>query len=111
MIYDLIVNRERMFKNVQLAKEVKPLLWPWIGAVAAGALIAVKPLVDGAGMETLLTGIIGYGFLGGLALMATLSFGHELQDRTLPLLLTQPASRSWLWNQKMLIITGAVFAA
>jgi len=100
-----------MFKNVQLAKEVRPLLWPWIGAVAAGALIAVKPLVDGAGMGTLLTGIIGYGFLGGLALVATLSFGHELQDRTLSLLLTQPPSRSWLWNQKMLIICGAVFAA
>jgi hypothetical protein len=100
-----------MFKNVQLAKEVRPLLWPWVGAVAAGALIAIKPWADAFGLGTLLTGIIGYGFLGGLALVATLSFGHELQDRTLPLLLTQPLSRSWMWNQKMLIICGAVFAA
>jgi hypothetical protein len=99
------------FNKPQFLKELRPLLWPWIGAVAAGAFISFKPLVEGDGMEALITGIVVYGFLGGLALVATLSFGHELQDRTLPLLLSQPLSRSRLWNQKIIMITGAVFAA
>jgi hypothetical protein len=71
----------------------------------------VKPLLNSDGGGALLTVVIVYGFLGGLALVATLAFGQDLQDRTLPLLLSQPLSRSRIWNQKMILITAAVFAA
>ena len=96
--------------RMQLVKEFRPILLPWIGAVLAGSMIALKPLVDGVGFETLLILVVSYGFLGGLALVATLVFGQEVHDRTLPLLLVQPVSRSRIWRQKMLVATAAVIA-
>jgi ABC-type transport system involved in multi-copper enzyme maturation permease subunit len=99
------------WNRCQLKKEVRPLLLPWIGAVAAGSLIALRPLVEGEGLETLLTGIVAYGFFGGLALIAAMGFGQELHDRTLSLLLTQPRGRPSVWSQKILIIAVAVATA
>jgi hypothetical protein len=98
-------------RNPQLTKELRPLLLPWIGAVAAGSLIGLKPLLMGDAIEYMFTGFVTYGFFGGVALVATLGIGQELQERTLPLLLTQPLSRSRIWSQKMLLITVAVTAA
>lgn len=98
-------------RHPQLVKELHPLLLPWIGAVVAGSLIALRPLVDGEGLEGLLAGVVGYGFLGGLALVSTIAFGQELQERTLPLLLTQPLSRNRLWSGKMLLVATALPSA
>jgi ABC-type transport system involved in multi-copper enzyme maturation permease subunit len=98
-------------KHPRTVKELRPLLLPWIVAVFAGSLIALKPLFEGGGLGDLLPGIASYGFFGGLALIAVLSFGTELHERTLPLLLTQPFSRSRLWNQKMLTLTAAILTA
>lgn len=97
-------------KHPRLAKELRPLLLPWVVAVVAGGLPGFKPLVDWMGFENLL-GLAAYGFLGGLALLAVVSFGTEFHERTLPLLLTQPRSRSSLWNQKLLTVTVAVVVA
>ncbi|HLH52333.1 MAG TPA: hypothetical protein VKY92_01760 [Verrucomicrobiae bacterium] len=96
--------------GMQLVKEFRPILLPWIGAVIAGSLIVLKPLVDGVGLETLLIMVVSYGFLGGLALVPTMVFGQEVHDRTLSLLLVQPVGRSRIWRQKMLVAAGAVIA-
>lgn len=100
-----------ILKRPQLAKELRPLLLPWLGAVVAGSLVALRPLIDGVGLESLLVAIVLYGFLGGLALVAAVTFGEEFQNRTLPLLLTQPVRRSRLWNQKMMILAAALVSA
>ncbi|HTL19047.1 MAG TPA: ABC transporter permease subunit, partial [Patescibacteria group bacterium] len=98
-------------RNPQLAKELRHLRLPWIGAVAAGSLLAVRPLVEGEGLETLLMAIVLYGFFGGLALVAVVSFGGEFQEHTWALLLTQPVPRSQLWKKKLLLVIIAVVAA
>jgi ABC-type transport system involved in multi-copper enzyme maturation permease subunit len=94
----------------QLVKELRPLVLPWIGAVATGSLLAIRPLVQGEGLDGLFMGIAVYGFFGGLAFLTALSFGSEFHERTLPLLLSQPQTRFHLWNQKMLIAAVAVLA-
>jgi ABC-type transport system involved in multi-copper enzyme maturation permease subunit len=95
----------------QFSKELRPLVLPWIGAVAAGSLLSLTPLVDSDGLGSILRGVAIYGFFGGLALIAALALGAEFQEKTFPLLLTQPITRWRLWRGKMLVTTGAVATA
>jgi hypothetical protein len=46
------------------------------------------------------------GLMLGCALLVALSFGAEFQNRTLPLLLSQPCTRLRLWGEKMLVLAG-----
>ncbi|HEY6166524.1 MAG TPA: ABC transporter permease, partial [Verrucomicrobiae bacterium] len=46
-------------------------------------------------------------FFVGTALVAAMSFGTEFQQRTLPLLLSQPFERARLWRDKLLVLTAA----
>ena len=111
----------------RLLKEFRSLLLPWSIAVVAGAVLAVKLMVDPSAIEgfdlasgswtvidpfeSILARAAAFVFFGTLVIACALSFGTELQQRTLPLLLAQPIPRATLWNEKLLVLAGAVLAA
>ena len=99
-----------IFTRQQLKKELRPLLLPGAIAVLGGALIGLEPLLEGSGLEGLLVGVAFYAFFGGLVLLATTTFGTELHERTLVLLLSQPIPRARLWAQKMIALTIGTLA-
>src|SRR5260221_3543927 len=98
-------------KNPSILKETRPLLLPWLCAVFAGALFAIKPLVSEMGLGSFLLGLVVYGFLGGLAVVGSLAFGQEFHNRTMSLLLSQPLPRSEIWRQKTTIVAVMVTLA
>jgi len=53
-------------------------------------------------------GLAAFGFFGSTVLLAASSLGAEFQERTLPLLLSQPFNRSRLWNEKLLAVSSAM---
>ncbi|HWX21657.1 MAG TPA: hypothetical protein VN578_17270 [Candidatus Binatia bacterium] len=81
----------------RLLKEARPLFWPWCIAVVASlaALYSSGEFAAGVRAVTLCTSV---------ALLAALSFGSEFQQRTLPLLLSQPIERSRLWREKFFVL-------
>lgn len=80
-----------------VAKEVRALLPVWLGSVAvAGALAAA-----GLGIPRDL-GIFWYG--SACAALGALSIGHEYTNRTLPMLLAQPASRARILVRKLAVL-------
>jgi ABC-type transport system involved in multi-copper enzyme maturation permease subunit len=89
---------------VRIRKEARLLLWPWC-AVVAGALVSLILPEGHAEHLSALT------FFVGLPLLATLSLGSEFQQRTLSLWLAQPASRSALLAEKMIVGVPAVLSA
>ena len=99
--------------NRRLLKEIRPLLLPWSIAVVAGAVLAAKLMVNPSDnpFESTLARTAAFVFFGTLVIACALSFGTELQQRTLPLLLAQPIPRAKLWNEKLLVLAGAVLAA
>jgi len=112
--------------NRRLVKEFRSLLLPWSIAVVAGAVLAIKLMIDPAAIESFdvasgswttdpfestLARTAGFAFFGTLVIACALSFGTELQQRTLPLLLAQPLSRARLWNEKLLVLAAAVVSA
>jgi hypothetical protein len=82
-------------------KEFRPLILPACVAVA-GSIIPPKNDVGGM-LGTLAC-------FGGFALLAAMTFGLEFQHRTLGLLLSQPAERSHLWQNKLLTVGLAAVA-
>src|SRR6266446_3818415 len=99
--------------NRRLVKEMRSLLLPWCIAVVAGAVLAVKVMVDqfNEPFESTLANAAALAFFGTLVFACAMSFGTELQQRTLPLLLAQPLPRSRMWNEKLLVLAGSVLAA
>src|SRR5579864_3627810 len=90
-------------KKTRILKEAHPLILPWCAVMIAGAL----PLATGSHSDW--TEAIGaVGFFGGIPLLATLSFGHEFQHRTLSLLLSQSVSRMEIWREKLTVTVVAV---
>src|SRR5690349_13002838 len=98
----------------RIAKELRSLLLPWSAALIGGFLLPILILMQEGGLQW---GHHFWGFLAGCAtfivcasvpLLAALSFGAEYQQRTLPLLLTQPLDRHRLWNEKLLALVVAV---
>jgi hypothetical protein len=85
-------------------KEARPLFWPWCAVMCAGAVPLLHPPYP-------LAEISGLGFLLGMPLLAALPFGNEFQNRTFPLLLSQPISRMEIWRQKLSITAIVVFTA
>src|SRR5271169_274301 len=81
----------------RLVKEARPLLWPWCIAVLA-SLAALGPGGEFAESVRMLC------FCVSVALVTVLPFGAEFQQRTLPLLLSQPIERSRLWGEKFLVL-------
>jgi hypothetical protein len=102
------------------AKEWRSLRWPWYLAAGAGVLsailIPIRWFMDGSqqihgSIPSIFINLLEFGFFAGIALLAATSFGAEFQQRTLPLLLTQPCKRGRLWNEKMLALGSAVGTA
>jgi len=82
------MNAHRMYK------EARPLFWPWCAVVLAAATPLVLRISPALAISSV-------GFLLGIPLLATLSFGIEFEHRTLPLLLSQPAGRMKIWGEKL----------
>jgi hypothetical protein len=101
------------FMNPRLAKEFRPLLFPWCVAAlgAVGYLVALAdPIFAKGEFGSFLIGLAGCAFVAGCLLLAAMPMGSELQERTLALLLSQPMDRSRLWKEKLLAATIAVGA-
>jgi hypothetical protein len=98
-----------------LTKEFRALALPWVAVAAAGALAPLGFLVHGPSLAAhvlgFVTGLAGFAFCAGLALLPAVSFGAEFQQRTIALLLAQPCERAQLWNRKMLAVVLAIIAA
>src|SRR5438045_8137057 len=92
-------------RTVRIRKEVRALARPWCAVVIAGALPIFLPHSSAAAKLNLL------GFFVGIPLLATLSLGNEFYHRTFSLWLSQPASRTQLWGEKMSVMCAAVLSA
>jgi hypothetical protein len=80
--------------NARLAKEIHPLLLP--GCVGAAAALAQLFKLSGI-YEFLAT----FTFSTCVCLIAAIPFGTEFQQRTFPLLLSQPLERFRMWQEKL----------
>ncbi len=88
--------------NARIIKETRSVL-PVLGvtmlASAAPRLIWSRETAGGAGLAF---------FTLCCLLMGAACFGNEFQWRTMPLLLAQPVPRRRIWNEKMLVLGGAL---
>lgn len=101
-----------LLTSSQLLKEFRPLLMPWAVSIGGALLITLLALSGQTGQFASFVADLGlYAFLGGLALQAALTFGSEFQNRTLPLLLTQPWSRGRVWSRKMAVLAASMITA
>jgi hypothetical protein len=98
----------------RIAKEFRPLLLPWVIAVVAGAAPLIQ-MVDRSrlahGIFETLIGLLFVVSVAGIALLAAMSFGSEFQQRTLPLLLSQPVTRLRIWSEKLVVLLLATALA
>src|SRR6266404_2824933 len=98
----------------RIKKEFRPLLLPFCIALASASCVAFFKYVERAVANEESIGVFvaisSFALFTSLILMAALSFGTEYQQRTLPLLLSQPVERSRLWKEKMLVEFGAIAA-
>jgi hypothetical protein len=102
---DTTVAVTRSARAIRLKKEARALFWPWCAIMIAGALPVLLPHSSTAAKLNVL------GFFFGIPLLATLSLGNEFYHRTFSLWLSQPASRSQLWGEKMSVMCAAVLSA
>jgi hypothetical protein len=79
--------------NPQLAKEIRPLLFPWMVAAAAAALHTFT--------SEFLFGITGFVFFGTIVVIVAMTIGTEFHHRTLGLIFTQPSERTRIWDKKL----------
>ena len=88
--------------NARIIKETRSVL-PVLGvtmlASVAPKLIWEREVAGGAGLAF---------FTLCCVLMGAACFGSEYQWRTMPLLLAQPVPRRRIWNEKMLVLAGAL---
>src|ERR1041385_8265549 len=94
----------------RLTKEFRSLLLPWstvalVGIVPACLQALLRATWNDAG--EFLDFCATFIFFGGTALLAAMSFGTEFQQRTAPLLLSQPVERARLWREKLLVLVVA----
>ena len=81
----------------RLLKEARPLLWPWVIAALASPAALYTSDEMGSNIRVIL-------LCASVALLAALPFGAEFQQRTLPLLLSQPLERWRLWREKFSVL-------
>jgi hypothetical protein len=99
--------------NPRIAKEFRPLLLPWIVAAFAAAahFVAFADSMLAKGESgSFLVGFARVAFVTGVLVLSALPVGFELHDRTLMLLLSQPAERTRLWREKLNAATLSVLA-
>jgi hypothetical protein len=98
--------------NSRLRKEFRPLMLPWVVAVGCVAVACVLSQIGNAGeFESFLITLAKLTFPGGLLLLASSSFGIELQQHTLALLLSQPVDRTRVWGEKMFVLVVSIGTA
>ena len=88
----------------RILKESRPLFWPWCAVSLLSMLQAFR-------LETRMAWIGPAAIFLGVPLLASLGFGYEFQNGTLPLLLIQPVDRMKIWREKIWISVIAVTAA
>ncbi len=94
--------------KTRIMKEARALFWPWCVVAAAGAMrVALNKLGSTDGLAIDVTMIA---FFVGLPLLATIPFGHEFQNRTLPILFSQPIGRMRIWREKAIVTMIAVLS-
>jgi hypothetical protein len=93
---------------LDVTKEIRALLPVWLACVTtigAAAIFTSGRALTGVTQGTILrAGVLAY-ILGCAALGAT-AIGHEYSHRTLPLLLSLPASRRRLFTVKLMVLTA-----
>jgi Protein of unknown function (DUF1553) len=97
--------------NPRLVKELRALLLPFSVAAGAGILIPLLRGIEPGSFTSFIEGLIGFTFLSGLLGIAAMPWGSEFQQRTLPLLLSQPVPRSRIWKDKLLAAFLAIGVA
>src|SRR5439155_4197164 len=87
--------------------DLRPLRLPfWITLILALALPFFKVLerdIWNGEAWSVLVAFVQLIYFGGISLLATLPFAIDFQYRTLPLLLSQPRSRSHIWRERTVI--------
>src|SRR5437764_188779 len=86
--------------SVFLVKEVCVILFYWVGMLVA----VTAPFAAGRHGQDL----AWFSYCFGCALLGGMSFGHELQHRTMSMLLSQPIARGAIWRAKMLVLAAAI---
>ncbi len=101
--------------SARTAKEIRPLIFPWVLAVLGALVILLKPLLDQGSFQGMIGDLFSllidsshFIFVLGIWLVAAMPFGVEFQHRTMVLLLGQPEERFRIWRNKMLITGVAV---
>ena len=93
---------------LDVTKEIRALLPTWLACtttIGAAAIFTTGRAITGVTQGTVLrVGILVYVF--GCAALGALSIGHEYSNRTLPLLLSLPASRRRLFTVKLTVLTA-----
>jgi ABC-type transport system involved in multi-copper enzyme maturation permease subunit len=103
--------------NPRLAKELRALALPWCVAAFAGMTLHLLRLsialgfIEEGDFLNFVQALVGFAFVGALLALAATPWGSEFQQRTLPLLLSQPIPRSRLWRDKLLAAFLAMFSA
>jgi len=87
--------------NPLVKKEIRLLLPAWVIAM----MLAIVPACLFG------SGISDYGFFGGIAILATASFGREFSLGTFSLLLAQPVPRRRFWLVKITALAFAIALA
>ncbi len=94
--------------NPRFTKEFRPLLLPWSIAVCAGLvgpllihLVRIRVLHTGEFLSFVYA-LASFAFFACLLAIAAIPFGAEIQQGTLPLLMSQPFPRLQWWRNKFL---------
>ncbi len=95
--------------NPRLAKEIRPLMLPWLVAALAGGMMPVLRVMDRTTLPWASPFMAAsFVFFGCVLLLAAMTFGVEFQQRTFQMLLSQPCERSRVWKVKAAVLGFAL---
>ncbi|MBE0544043.1 MAG: hypothetical protein IH623_22095 [Verrucomicrobia bacterium] len=95
--------------NPRLAKEIRPLMLPWLVAALAGGMMPVLRVMDRTTLPWASPFMAAsFVFFGCVLLLAAMTFGVEFQQRTFQMLLSQPCERSRVWKEKVAVLGFAL---
>lgn len=86
----------------RLAKEIRPLVLPWV--LAALAVLFCQHVLPVNSLNDDFQYLRWAIWLAGAAFLAARSFAFEFQDRTLALWLSQPVTRGTIWREKFMVL-------
>ena len=89
--------------NPRLAKEIRPLLWPFLIMAIAMVIPPWLPMT-----RSIQWSFPVFAWLLGAALLSICAFAFEHQERTLSLLLAQPIPRARIWWEKYRVLVPLI---